>query len=421
MSRRVPLQCRLAVPLPCKHMLTDAAPIPGYGAETLAEVLPSAAALLRAGDDPLGLTGRVGSARAVVVYLIDGLGASMLDEFADVAPTMSRLSKAAESMTIRTCIPSTTAASITSLGTGRAPGEHGMVGYSVFLAEIDCVVNLIHFTKYGRTKEGTIADRVVPEVIQPHEPVLSRVRHDGIATFSVSPDHFEGTPLTRAALRGPDFVGWKDPGDGIDLVAAVAAEPDGASAQESSRCRLVYTYFSQLDFFGHIHGRGSAEFCTQLSLVDGLVDRLARELPGDCVLLITGDHGLVNIAESAKVDFDSDAELSEGVRALSGEPRFRHVHALPGDDARVLDVWRSRLGDDAWVLTRDEAIRAGWFGPRVESRVAGMIGDVVVAFASPMGVFQRRVDPLQARLVGHHGSFTPDESEIPLLVTRGAA
>ena len=71
-----------------------------------------------------------------------------------------------------------------------------------------------------------------------------------------------------------------------------------------------------------------------------------------------------------------------------------------------------------WVLSKDEAIDTGWFGPTVVDRARRRIGDVVAAARSPVGVFQRAVDPLQAMLVGHHGSLTDAERLVPFAVWR---
>jgi len=69
-----------------------------------------------------------------------------------------------------------------------------------------------------------------------------------------------------------------------------------------------------------------------------------------------------------------------------------------------------------WVLARDEAIAAGWFGPHVPDGIRGRIGDVIAAAFEPIGIFQRSVDPGQAGLVGHHGSLTAQEMLVPLLI-----
>jgi hypothetical protein len=128
---------------------------------------------------------------------------------------------------------------------------------------------------------------------------------------------------------------------------------------------------------------------------------------------------MVNLEPDQRVDVADLPELMAGVRFLAGEARARHVHARPGAEADVAATWTEVLGDRMWVAPRDQAIAAGWFGPRVADGVRDRIGDVVAAAAGPVGVFQRDVDPLQSQLVAHHGSMTPAEQLVPLLLVRG--
>ena len=80
---------------------------------------------------------------------------------------------------------------------------------------------------------------------------------------------------------------------------------------------------------------------------------------------------MVDVADDARVDADASPVLREGVRALAGEPRARHVHAEPGAAADVLARWRAELGDRMQVLTRDEVVAAGLLGPVVAPGGAG--------------------------------------------------
>ena len=84
----------------------------------------------------------------------------------------------------------------------------------------------------------------------------------------------------------------------------------------------------------------------------------------------------------------------------------------------VLAIWTEVLGDRMWIRSREEAIAAGWFGPRVSDEARTRIGDVVAAAHGPVGVVQRDVDPLQAMLTGHHGSLTAAERSVPFLAWR---
>ena len=67
-------------------------------------------------------------------------------------------------------------------------------------------------------------------------------------------------------------------------------------------------------------------------------------------------------------------------------------------------------------MTRDEAIEAGWFGARVADTVRPRIGDVVAAARGSAAMVRRAVEPGESALIGHHGSLTPAEQLVPLLV-----
>jgi hypothetical protein len=119
------------------------------------------------------------------------------------------------------------------------------------------------------------------------------------------------------------------------------------------------------------------------------------------------------------VDLDTSPALLSGVRRLAGETRVRHVYAAAGAVTDVLDTWRGELGDRAWVMARDEAIDAGWFGPSVSDLARGRIGEVVAAARGQWTLVRSRIEPRETALVGHHGSLTPAEQLVPLLVARG--
>ena len=82
----------------------------------------------------------------------------------------------------------------------------------------------------------------------------------------------------------------------------------------------------------------------------------------------------------------------------------------------VLATWRSVLGERAEVLSRSEAIMRGWFGP-VTPSVLPRLGDVIVASHGEHAVVSTSLFQYETTLVGLHGSLTPDEMLIPLLVS----
>jgi hypothetical protein len=128
---------------------------------------------------------------------------------------------------------------------------------------------------------------------------------------------------------------------------------------------------------------------------------------------------MVDIGPEDKLDIDAVPELRAGLALLGGEPRARHLYAQPGAAADVLATWREVLGDRAWVLSRDEAIKEGWFGP-VDDRMAARIGDVVAAPAGSLALVALQAEPRESALLGMHGSLTSSEQLVPSLVFRAA-
>jgi Type I phosphodiesterase / nucleotide pyrophosphatase len=372
-------------------------PQPDPGLPHLADVVPSVlSAMGVAGfDGPIPLPGEV--ARACVL-LIDGLGADLLDTYAEDAPVLAAL----RGRRLQVGFPSTTVAGLAAVGTGCRSGEHGMVGLSFRLPGAD-VVNALSWRPHPSGRD--LRDKLPPEQVQPMPTTFERASASGIAVSVISGAQFTGSGLTRAVLRGGHYVGVQALGD---LAACVrSALADGG---------FCYGYHSELDLLGHVYGPGSTAWRMQLRQVDRLVESIVEGLPPGGLLAVVADHGMIAVDPSEVIDVDACEPLLDGVVAIGGEPRARHIYVADGAADSVLAVWRETLAQRAWVVSRDEAISAGWFGDRIGVDVRFRIGDVVAAARGSAGVMRRTVEPLLSSLIGQHGSLTPAEQEVPLLL-----
>lgn len=372
--------------------------LPAYGAGSLADVMPSVSAVfgVPGARDVIGLP----PARVVVLVLVDGLGARILASAApEWAPVMSAL--AAGSPTLTTAFPSTTSTSLVSLATGLAPGTHGVTGYQFRVAGHG-LLNCLRWP-----------DSLPAHEVQPHPNLMVNLADHGVAVTHVGPRPFTSSGLTRAAMSGATYTGADTPGE--KLAATVAA-------MDVDRPAMVNTYVGELDTTGHLQGVDSLAWRAQLGHVDRFVEQVLAALPNDGVLLVTGDHGMVDSHPDAVVDVEADPDLAAGVELLGGEPRARHVYAVDGAAADVLATWRERLDGVAWVRSRDEAVGEGWFGPVASTEVAGRIGDVVAACHAPGALLTAgQTAPHETILKGHHGSLTEEEALVPLLVAAAGA
>jgi len=378
-------------------------PAPGFGQRSVAEVLTSAAASL--GVE--GFTNTLGlpPAPRVCVVLADGLGRNLLKQKSAHTPFLRGIVQAGQGevpVWLDSTFPSTTAAALASFGTGLPPGQHGMVGYDVLDPEQDKVVNML----------GNWDARVDPLAWQPFPTVFERAA-EHVSVTTVSLPQFGNSPMTQAALRGGNFV------------SAVTSHARTAAAAETMAApgpALMYFYVNELDKAGHRHGCRSEQWEHQLEELDATVKRLSLSLPAGTTILLTADHGMLDVPEQQRIDYAADPALIEGVRHTAGEPRMVHLYLEDPADApgreRLLDAWRARFGDRIWAFTRDEAIAAGLFGP-LRPAVGPRIGDVMIAAREALALYDtRRVRPAAMEVVGQHGSLTKAEREVPLLCFR---
>ena len=360
--------------------------LPDYAGPNVRGIVP---ALLAPKGAPLPtwMPGELAGAAQVVLLVLDGLGWEQLQAGLQHAPTLAALAGGP----ITTVAPSTTATALTSIATGLTPGEHGLVGYRIDMAGE--VMNVLSW----RTATGDARRQFEPRRTQPFVPFL------GESVPVVSRAELEGTAFTDAHLRGSRPRGWRA-SSSLPVVVR-----DLLLAGE----RFVYAYYDGIDKIAHERGFGEF-FDAELRAADRLVADLIDALPPGAALLVTADHGQVEVGERIVTPH---ADVLRLVHHQSGEGRFRWLHARPGAVDELLAAARQHHGDTAWVHSRAELVEAGWFGPVVSPPVAGRYGDVALVPHAPVS-FDDPADSGSFPLVCRHGSLTSAEMLVPLLVSR---
>ncbi len=378
---------------------------PRYGHSDVSVLIPDAVRTL-SGNEP-ELLDLPPAVAGVVVLVVDGLGQHLLDAHAALAPFLS--SSAGD--TVDAPFPTTTTTSLTSIGTGLAPGQHGIVGYSLGLPHEDRRLVVLTWSWDRQDHDLDARDDVVPEHLQPAPTAFELAARSGVRAVTVLRPEFVGSGLTRAGLRGGHVV----PATGLEETLGCAV---GAASTRGPT--VVYAYHGDLDTIGHREGPGSDEWCSELADVDRTLARTAAHLPDDVALVVTADHGMITVPPAGFVELADAPELLDGVRVLTGDARARQLHTEAGAAPDVLASWRESFGDLAHVRSRDEAVDAGWFGP-VAPHVYPRIGDVVVSARTlDVAWVHRDIDLFGGRLAGMHGALTPEERRVPsVVVTKG--
>ena len=299
--------------------------LPDWAGPCLHKVVPSLLGHLANPDEavlPPWFPEGVAEAAQIVLFVIDGLGAQQLQERRQLAPVLSE----AAGGSITTVAPSTTACALTSLVTGKVPAEHGVVGYRLALGGE--VMNVLQWSLEGADARM----RVPAPVFQPFPsfpgskgPVPVVTRHD-----------YGPTGFTAAHLGRVELNRWHTP---AGLVTAVR-ELTAAGAP------FVYAYYEGIDKVAHARGLGQY-YDDELRAVDRLVGDVLDVLPPAACLVVTADHGQVDVGGSVEV---LGPDIMKDVTLISGEGRFRWLHVRPGAGADVAAdgvgaPWRRGLGE----------------------------------------------------------------------------
>jgi hypothetical protein len=341
----------------------------------------------------------VAGARSTVLLVLDGLGWEALQSFPDRLPELRAFSGGP----VTTVVPSTTPAALTSITTGLPPARHGITGFRI--RHEKGVLNAIRWqlSDGGRPPE--------PEHVQ-KERVFC-----GQSVPVVTKAMFRTTGFTAAHMRGTDFHGWQTTSVLVEEVRALVA--GGAP--------FVYAYYSGVDEVAHAHGLESAFYPAELAATDRLVGDLLDALPDDTALVVTADHGQVEVGPDG---WRTLAPLHEFVETYAGDGRFRYLHAKPGRASELHAAADEMYGGaaigggagsgEAWVFRREQLLDEGWLGPDPVPAVYRRVGDVILAARGPVGFIDPTL-PYEANLMGAHGSITAAEVEVPLVASRGRA
>ncbi len=320
----------------------------------------------------------------IVLLVLDGLGWDQLQEHAALMPALAAL----HGNRITTVAPTTTSTALSSIATGLTPGEHGLIGYRMVVGGE--ILNVLRWAVNGDDRRRSFP----PADVQRFPAFL------GQAIPVVSPIELTRTAVSEAHLRGSVPVGWR-------AASSISVE---IRRQLQAGERFVYAYYGNIDKIAH--ERGFGEFYeAELRVADRLVGDILESLPAGAALLVTADHGQVEVGERI-------VKPSAGLLSLcalqSGEGRVRWLHARGGASDDLLAAATAEFAGTGWVMSRDQLIADGWFGATVPPTVAQRLGDVALIAYEPVSYFDPG-DTGPFELVCRHGSVTSAEVYVPLV------
>jgi hypothetical protein len=350
----------------------------------LSDVLISALKSVQAQENPLQLPQR----RSVVVLLVDGLGSSNLKSAGGHARFLN--SQPAEK--ISCFYPSTTSTSLSSLATGASPNETGFVGYQIFDRDSATPINLL--SGWQSQEEA--------KAFQNLQTVSELARTGSIAFDVVSPAIYSDSGFTAATMRNSEF-------HGVNTVAERFTKT--LDLLKLTGSRVVYLYVPELDQIAHAWGSESTKWLNALEELDDSVRGFVSKLPKGSALLLTADHGVIDVSPDNHLYID---ELFE-----------RELFDFVGGDTRGLFLYlktkstelKTRLelayGSSCYVVEPQDLIDAGYWTQTEKQEQ--FLPDYILLAKRNVALYHRGFAKLKSlNMIGHHGSISAEEMSIPL-------
>ena len=333
--------------------------------------------------------------RQAVCVLVDGLGSHNIRERAGHAPFLSSLQTKQKG--ISAGFPSTTATSITSFATALTPGEHGIVGYRIQDPKTKQPMNLLS----GWNNELKATDWKQAETIS------EKAHSAGVRNYFVGMPEYANSGFTSITMPNADYLPARSIEESFNRAIEILAKAEPS---------LTYLYLPQLDQTAHAFGWGSAAWSQLLEQVDAGFQLLSDRLKSHQGACLTADHGVLDVPETGKIYLDEFEQPVGGISLVGGDTRAAMIYLNQKDEARNYSALLSdELGPLSWVLTKEQLVETGWYG-NFAYQNSDRLADITLLAKSRVAFYHRDFSTTNSlKMVGHHGSITDEELQVPLL------
>ncbi len=389
----------------------------GTVGQALGATLPGVLPPLR--DDLL--YGILDGVHRVVLVLIDALGWETLQDVMTRRPDLvfHRLAARGRLWPITTTFLSTTNSVLSTIHTGRAPVEHGLLAYSMFLREWQMAVESISFSTILRPFTGTLAEwGFEAEKFLPVPGIGQLLAVQDVASYALTLDAFVKTPLSVMHNRGmQDVFGYATASDFWLMLRRILEQRPGRS--------FVSAYWSAVDTLAHRLGpldeSGDAEIVSLALLMEEIfLNRLAPAARKGTLLLLTADHGQITTPPESAILLDQHPALLDALFLPPlGEGRVPFFYIRNGKYETVRQYVDDHFSGQFIFFSQDELLRSGLLGPGVPyAETPHRLGDII-GIATGNAHFARDAESVEKKpMLGRHGGLTPEEMLVPLLAVR---
>jgi len=283
--------------------------------------------------------------------------------------------------------PCTTVAATTALQSGLTPLETGWIGWHQYFPELseDVVLFLNTINATGKVA----ADFNVADKYLPYKHICDLIKKDGSVETSVIFPSFRPN-------------GVEDFHELCQRIAMISKQDQNT---------FTYVYWTQPDATMHKYGCYASETKAVLTDIDQELAALSQQLDNDSLLLITPDHGMIDVEE---IDLKDHPYLTACCyRHQTIEPRCNSFYVIE-DKKEAFCKYFSENFQDFILYSKQEVLAKQLFGlGEPHPMLNEMLGDYF-GIAVGKRIIKHESDHLFV-FKAHHAGLTADEMIIPLI------
>jgi len=317
--------------------------------------------------------------------------------------------------------PSQTTNALTTLNTDLTPQEHGVFEYFLYLKEVG-LVNTLKFERVvSRRKIKPIEDGFKPSLMWGGKSMHRNFKEQGIESYAHLNSQNAFIAVSNLILDGSTVVPALKTSD---LVLNLRRN------LEKAKSGYFFVHIETLDTVSHEYGPESDHYAAELEAVTHmlqkeLVEKIKPETAKETLLLVTSDHGAVQVnpEETTYLNLDR-APLTwrqTGVNRKrifpTGSPRDIFLHVQPEKLQSAKEELAKLVGAKGLVVETVDMVEDGWFGSGTPSEAfLERAGNLMVV---PLGwetVWFSNPEGRKLSFLGQHGGLNSDEMLVPFAV-----
>ncbi len=319
----------------------------------------------------------------IFLIILDGLGNKVIEN--NLTSDSFMLTK--RLMKISAVYPCTTVAATTAIQTGKFPLENGWLGWHQYFATLDKDVTLFTNTEYYSGETCTTIN--IANDLLPYVEITDLIAKSGIKTSSIFPSFKEG--------------GAEDFDEVVARIKMIAKEKEKS---------FTYVYWNEPDKTMHDDGCYGENTKQVIQTLDRQLKILSEEISSDSLLIITPDHGMIDVDE---IDLNDYPDLLACLkRNPSIEPRCSSFYVKDECHEEFVSIFKREFKDFV-LFDKKSLIASKIFGEGLAHPVfSDIVGDyVAMAYGNRMFIHETAY---AHHFKAHHAGLTENEMSIPLIV-----